>query len=71
MIEREEVQVGDFYDYPHPDGVGLVRTVVVRITRPTPAYPAGRVQHEARWIGVGSFDPMDVFCAHAIKTTEP
>jgi len=70
MIAREEVQVGSSFDYPHPDGVGIVRTTVVRILRPTDNYPSGRVQHEAYRIGRGSIDTMEVFCASAVSTKE-
>lgn len=67
MIKPEDVKVGIEYVYPHPSGYGTCRTTVCAILPPTPAYPNGRVRHEAIWSGWGSVDSMEVFCEYASK----
>jgi glutamine amidotransferase-like uncharacterized protein len=49
--------VNEWYTYPHKDGVGWVRVLVVNISRREPR----RVQFEARLSGWGAFAEIEVF----------
>ena len=70
MISRGDVQVGGRYRYPHPSGFGHCETFVREVTRPTEAYPQGRVRHEAIYAGWGAVDTMEVFMQNAERLTD-
>lgn len=54
---KDDPTENEWYTYPHKDGVGWVRVLVVYITRREPK----KVQFESPQIGWGAFPEMTVF----------
>ncbi len=64
MVSLDEVERGQWYDYPHKDGAGEVRVFVNRIGWPRDR--AGnrwvRVHFDSPQIGWGAEADISVFC---------